>query len=173
MTITIIAAMDRRLGIGKDQKIPWRLSSDLKRFKQLTMGHHIVMGRKTFESIGRALPGRQTVIITRGVYAAEGCDIVHSLDEAIGLCERRGEAELFICGGGEIYAEALPLTDRLYLTLVDAIVEADTFFPPINPNDWIEVASEQHPAGEKDEYSFTFRQLERKRDRNHSPDSRP
>src|SRR5262245_66241867 len=125
--------MDLARGIGKNQRLPWRLSSDLKRFKQLTMGHHIVMGRKTFESIGKPLPGRRTVIVTRQSYSAEGCDVVHSIDEAIRLCVERTEPEVFICGGAEIYAATLRLTDRIYLTQVEAMVDADTFFPPFDP----------------------------------------
>ena len=163
MIVTLIAAMDKNRGIGKDNLLPWRLSSDLKRFKRLTMGHHIVMGRKTFESIGKPLPGRTTIILTRRAYAAEGCLIAHSLAEALEIARGAGEEELFVCGGGAVYAEALPIADRLYMTQVDALVDADTFFPQFEHKEWIEMFMETTEAGEMDQYTATFRQLERRR----------
>src|ERR1041384_6972267 len=109
--------MDERRGIGKQGRLPWRLSADLKRFRELTMGHHIVVGRKTFESIGRPLPGRQMIVVPRGRgLRAEGCLICHSPEEAIRLAAARGESEVFVCGGAEIYAQSLARADRLYLT---------------------------------------------------------
>src|SRR5262245_52323986 len=103
--VSIIVAMDRKAGIGADNKLPWRLSADLKRFRELTMGHHIIVGRKTFESIGKPLPGRRMIVVTRDrSYEAEGCDVVHSVQDAIELARGRGESEAFICGGAEIYA---------------------------------------------------------------------
>src|SRR5499426_1224906 len=124
--VSIIAAMDRKRGIGVDNKLPWKLSADLKRFRDLTMDHHIIVGRKTFESIGRPLPGRQTIIVTRDRnYRWEGCLVVHSVEEAISLAQSRGESEVFVCGGSEIYERSLPMAERIYLTLVDSDVVAD------------------------------------------------
>src|SRR5262247_2733529 len=117
--VSIIAAMDRKRGIGVDNKLPWRLSSDLKRFRALTMGHHIVVGRKTFESIGRPLPGRTTIVVTRrSDYKPADCLVSHSVDEAISIAQQRGESEVFICGGVEVFTAAFPRVDRLYLTEV-------------------------------------------------------
>jgi dihydrofolate reductase len=159
--ISIIVAMDEERGIGKQNRLPWRLSSDLKRFRQLTSGHHIIMGRKTFESVGK-LPARETIIITRNRnYRAEGCLIAHSLEDAIRLASERGESEVFICGGAQIYAQALPLADRLYMTIVHAQVDADTFFPECDLSQWVEEEVSQHPADEKNQYPFTFKLLKR------------
>ncbi len=163
MIISFLIAMDEKRGIGKAGGLPWRLSSDLKRFRELTMGHHIIVGRKTFESIGRPLPGRQMIIVTRSEnFAPEGCFIAHSIEEAISLARERGESELFICGGAEIYAQTLGVADRMYLTLVHADSEADTFFPAWDIDEWIEVESENRTADEKNQYSFTFKVLEKK-----------
>ncbi|HXG95349.1 MAG TPA: dihydrofolate reductase [Blastocatellia bacterium] len=163
MKVSIIVAMDERRGIGRAGALPWRLSSDLKNFKQLTMGHHIIVGRKTFESIGKPLPGRTTIIVTRNEsYRPEGCLIARSVEEAINLARARGEIEAFICGGAEIYARALALADRIYLTLVHAEVAADTFFPEWNRDEWIELESAGHAADEKNQYPFTFKVLVRK-----------
>ena len=158
MIISIIAAMDRNRGIGVDNKLPWRLSIDLKRFRELTMGHHIIVGRKTFESIGRPLPGRRMIVVTRdGNYKAEGCDVAHSVEDAINLARERGESELFICGGGEIYSQSIGIADRMYLTLVDAEVAADTFFPEFDQREWSERESFYQPADEKNQYAFNFK----------------
>ena len=163
MIVSLIVAMDERGAIGKGKRLPWRLSADLKRFRELTMGHHIVMGRNTFESIGRALPGRQTIIVTRNPrLEVEDCLIAHSLDEALRLAEGRGETEVFICGGAEIYAQSIGRADRLYLTEVHAEVEADTFFPEWDRGLWREAQSVYHPADEKNQYPTTFRLLEKR-----------
>jgi dihydrofolate reductase len=161
--ISIIAAMDRKRGIGVDNKLPWRLSADLKRFRELTMGHHIIVGRKTFESIGRPLPGRRMIVLTRdGNYKAEGCDVAHSVEDAVNLARERGESEAFICGGGEIYSQSIRAADRMYLTLVDAEVAADTFFPEFDEREWSEQESSYQPADEKNQYPFTFKLVKRK-----------
>src|SRR5262245_34437456 len=150
--------MDRKRGIGVDNKLPWRLSADLKRFRELTMGHHIIVGRRTFESIGRPLPGRSMIIVTRdGNYKTEGCDVVHSIEDAINLARERGESEVFICGGPEIYARSIGIADRMYLTFVDAEVAADTFFPEFDERDWSERESFYQPADEKNQYAFEFK----------------
>ncbi len=163
MIVSLIVAMDRKRGIGRDNALPWRLSADLKRFRELTMGHHIILGRKTYESIGKPLPGRTMIIVTRNTaFSAEGSIVVHSLEEALQLAEARGEAETFICGGAEIYAQSLNRADRIYLTEVDAEVAADTFFPAFHADEWREEACETWPADEKNQYPSTFRVLQRK-----------
>ena len=162
MIVSLIAAMDKRRGIGRDNQLPWRLPADLKRFRELTMGHHIIVGRKTFESIGKPLPGRQMVIVTRDPkLKVEGCAVCHSLAAAIELARANGETEVFICGGAEIYEQSIALADRLYLTLVDAEVTADTFFPEFDLQCWSEQESAFHPADEKNQFAFTFKLLTR------------
>lgn len=163
MTVSIIAAMDKKRGIGVDNKLPWRLSADLKRFRDLTMGHHIIVGRKTFESIGKPLPGRRMIVVTRdSAYKAEGCDVAYSVEDATRLARERGESEAFICGGAEIYAQSIAIVDRMYITFVDAEVRADTFFPEFEELEWNEQESFYQPADEKNQYPFTFKLLVRK-----------
>jgi dihydrofolate reductase len=129
----------------------------------LTMGHHIIVGRKTFETIGKPLPGRQTIVVTRSeTYRPEGCLVAHSVEDAIGLARERGETEAFICGGAAIYAAALREADRLYLTLVHSTVDADVFFPVMAEITWVEKETESHAADEKNQYPFTFKLLEKK-----------
>ena len=162
MLISIIAAMGRNRAIGYQNTLPWRLPADLQRFKQLTLGHHILMGRKTFESIGRPLPGRTSIIITRQKdFQAEGCLIAHSLGEAIDLAKSHGEQEAFIIGGAEIYAQALSIIDRMYLTLVEAEPEADAFFPEFAQSLWEKIEEVIVAADEKNQYGTKFRTLER------------
>lgn len=152
--------MDRKRGIGIGNQLPWRLSADLKRFRELTMGHHIIVGRKTFDSIGKPLPGRQMIIVTRDLaFQAEGCFVCHTVSEAISLARQRGEREVFVCGGAEIYAQTIALADRFYLTSVDAEVAADTFFPEFDESEWIERELTFHPADEKNQFPFTFKLL--------------
>jgi dihydrofolate reductase len=161
--ISIIAAMDRNRGIGVDNKLPWRLSADLKRFRELTMDHHIIVGRKTFESIGSPLPGRRMIVVTRDVnYKAEGCDVAHSVEDATRLARERGENEVFICGGAEIYAQTIGVADRMYLTLVDAEVSADTFFPEFDELEWNQRESSYQQADDRNQYPFTFKLMIRK-----------
>ena len=161
MIISLIAAMDEQRGTGLKGRLPWRLSSDMKRFRELTMGHHIIVGRKTFESIGKPLPGRQTIIVTRNSeFRAEGCFVVHSLEEALDLARSRGESEAFVCGGSQIYTEAVLEAQRFYLTVVHARVESDTFFPDWDESGWKEKYSSRHDADDKDEYASTFAVLE-------------
>jgi dihydrofolate reductase len=158
--LSILVAMDEQRGIGKAGSLPWRLPADLKRFRELTMGHHIIVGRKTYESIGKPLPGRVMVIVTRSEnYKPEGCLVARSVEEAIELAEARGESEAFICGGASIYAESLAAADRLYLTMVHAVVDADTFFPEFDSGEWVEKESFYKEADEKNQYSFTFKLL--------------
>lgn len=160
MIISLIVAMDKRRGIGIKGRLPWRLSADLKRFRELTMGHHLIVGRKTFESIGKALPGRTMIIVTRDRdYRFEGCLAAHSLAEAIELAQAHGEVEAFIGGGAEIYAQSLPIADRIYLTTVDAEIEADVFFPEWDQRKWAEQKSIEIPADDKNQYPSTFKLL--------------
>ena len=164
MIISLLVAMDERRGIGKDNRLPWRLSSDMKRFRELTMGHHILVGRKTFESIGKPLPGREMIVVTRNEdFKPSGCLVVHSVEGGIRLARERRESELFICGGAEIYAETLGLADRIYLTQVHTIVDADTFFPEWNSDEWIVEEIARHEADEKNQYAFTFKLLTKRK----------
>ena len=160
MTVSIIVAMAENGVIGRDMDLPWHISADLKRFKALTMGHHIVMGRKTFESIGRLLPGRTTVIVTRQPdYQVDGAVIVNSLGAA--QAAATDDSELFIIGGGQIYEIALTLADRLHVTRVHTEVDGDTSFPAIDWDQWELVSAERHGADEKNDYDFTFESYQR------------
>lgn len=166
MIISLLVAMDEKRGIGKDGKLPWRLSSDLKRFRELTMGHHLIVGRKTFESIGKALPGRRTIVVTRNLeFKPDGCQVAVSLEAAIETARINGETEAFVIGGADIYAQALDIADWIYLTQVHAEVDADTFFPELNTDQWTEGDADRYPADKRNQHAFTFRVLERNRDR--------
>jgi dihydrofolate reductase len=155
--VSIIVAMDQAGGIGKAGGLPWHLSADLKNFKALTMGHHLIEGRKTYESIGKALPGRTTIIVTRNRnFAAEGCLLTHTLQDALALAERAGESEAFIGGGGEIFSQALPLAQRIYLTRLHTRADCDVFFPPVDWREWQEGERAFHPADDRNDYPFTF-----------------
>jgi len=160
MRVSLIAALAENRVIGRDNQLPWRISADLKHFKALTMGKPIVMGRKTWESIGRPLPGRKNIVVTRDTaYQAEGCQVVHSIEHAL---DAAGEAdEVMIIGGAGLYRQTLGRADRLYLTQVKAEVEGDTWFPEIDPQQWHEVACESHPADENNEHDYDFVILER------------
>ncbi len=154
--VSIISALATNRTIGVNNTLPWRLPDDLKYFKALTLGHHILMGRKTYESIGKPLPGRTTVIITRGNYPApEGVKIAHSLQEAIDVCG--SDEEIFFVGGAELYAQALPLADRLYLTEIQAEVEGDAWFPEYDRTQWKEVSRDrQRDEASRLEYGFVI-----------------
>ena len=160
-TITLIVAMARNRAIGLDGEMPWHLPGELKHFKTTTMGKAIVMGRKTWESIGRALPGRRNIVITRQQdFAAEGCDVVQSTDEAIVAA---GDVdEIMVIGGSEVYALFLPVAQRLYLTRVHADVNGDAFFPVVDEDEWQLVSDEAHAADSRNEFDFSFRIYERK-----------
>lgn len=164
MIISIIVAVDENGGIGFENQIPWHLPADLARFKKLTMGHHLLLGRKTYESIGSALPGRQMIILTRNPeFKAPDCLTAETIDDALKNAEKAGEKEVFIIGGAEIYREALPLADHLYLTLVHTSVEADTYFPEFEELDWSQVCSQDLPADEKNPLATTFKHLVKKK----------
>ncbi|MHA6643125.1 dihydrofolate reductase [Mesorhizobium sp. A623] len=169
MDIAIYVAIAENGVIGRDGGLPWRLSSDLKRFKADTMGKPIVMGRKTWESFPKKpLPGRQNIVITRdSSYSAEGAAIVHSLAEALTLAKRRegemaGAEEICVIGGSEIFALTLPLADRLHVTHVLASIDGDVYFPPIDPVNWRLVSEREIPAGEKDSFATRYAVYERR-----------
>jgi dihydrofolate reductase len=136
----------------------------MKRFRELTMGHHLIAGRNTFESIGRPLPGREMIVVTRNKgYKPEGCLIAHSVEAAIELARERGESEAFVIGGAQIYAQTLAVADRIYLTEVEAVTDADTFFPNLEASEWEDKVFAYQEADDKNQYGFTFKLLVRKR----------
>jgi len=154
--------MDQQNGIGLGGKLPWRISTDLRRFKQITTGHHIITGRKTFESIGRPLPGRKMIIVSRNsAYTKEGCIVVHSLDQGLAIAENNGENEVFVIGGGELFKHAIKIAQRVYLTVVHTIVDADVFFPEIDWSKWSIVKKLEFDGGNEDQYPHTFMILDR------------
>ncbi|TCS73893.1 dihydrofolate reductase [Sulfuritortus calidifontis] len=151
--INVIAAMAKNRVIGINNTLPWHLPEDLRHFKALTMGHHIIMGRKTYESIGRPLPGRTTVIVTRDPdYRVAGCLTAHSLDAAIAACG--SDAEVFFVGGADLYRQILPRADRLYLTEIQAEYEGDAHFPAFDLAAWQETARERHVSAAGLAYHF-------------------
>lgn len=158
MRVKLVAAVAANGVIGRDGGLPWRLSTDLKRFREETMGKPVVMGRKTWESIGRALPGRLNIVVTRDrTYRAEGAEVAPTLADALTLARVRGRCmvgadEICIIGGGDIYAQAMPLADVLSITHVLAEVDGDTVFPPIPPETWQLASSTDVPDGEKDSH---------------------
>ena len=155
MALSLIVAISQNGIIGREMDLPWHISADLKRFKSLTMGHHIVMGRKTYESIGRLLPGRTTVIITRqSDYQIPGAIVVNSIDEAMAVAA--DDLETFIVGGSQIYNLALPLVDTIYITRVHADVEGDTRLDAVDWSAWECESSERHSAGEKNDHEYSF-----------------
>lgn len=156
--ISIIVARAKNGVIGSQNDLPWYLPDDLKRFKELTTGHVVIMGRKTYESIlkrlGKPLPNRRNIVITRdAAFVADGAEIVHSLDEAL---EVTGDQEVFIIGGAQIYELALPRIDRLYITEINAEIDGDVYFPTIVAEEWQEIARQPHPQDEKHSYAFDF-----------------
>lgn len=160
--LSLIWAMGRNRVIGVDNRLPWRLPADLKRFRALTTGHTILMGRKTYESFPRPLPDRRHIIITtdRNYRAASGCIVVHDLEAA--LAAAGSDDEVFVIGGASLYAQTLPNADRLYLTLIDAEFEGDTRFPDFDERDWQEVGREDHAPDEQNPYAYSFVTLEKR-----------
>ena len=154
--LTLIAATSTNNALGKDNQLVWHLPDDFKRFKTLTSGHYIIMGRKTFESFPKPLPNRTHVIITlnKNYKAPEGCIVVSSLEKAIEICPKN--EEVFIIGGGEIYKQSIDIADKVELTRVHTTVDADTFFPEINPEKWEVIFEEEHTKDEKHAFDFTF-----------------
>lgn len=158
MIVSIIAAIGKNRELGKNNKLLWDIPEDLNHFRSITAGHAVIMGRKTHESIGRVLPKRINIVITRDAnYISEGCEICSSLDEALNLAEKSGETEVFVIGGGEIYKQAIGLVDKLYLTVVDSTFDADTFFPEYSGFNRV-ISEEKHKDAN---YSYTFFELEK------------
>ncbi|HHM20955.1 MAG TPA: dihydrofolate reductase [Bacteroidetes bacterium] len=162
MIISAIVATAKNNVIGQDNGIPWYLPADLKYFKKTTLGHHIIMGRKSFLSIGRPLPKRTNIVVSRNpFFTASGCLIAASVEEALDIAKKNGEEEVFIIGGGQIYKHSLPLLHRIYLTEVDVEVEGDVFFPTLKEEEWIETERKARQPDEKNKYAYVFRVLER------------
>jgi dihydrofolate reductase len=158
-TITIVAAMGKGREIGHAGKMPWHLPGELQHFKKTTMGKPIVMGRKTWQAVGRSLPGRQNIVVTRDRnFTALGCEVAGSLEEALEIAD--GE-EVMVIGGGQLYAQALPLASRMVLTLVDCAPEADAWFPAWPDQEWEETGRRSEPAGEQNKYAFDVVKLTR------------
>lgn len=165
MIISLIAAIGKNNELGKSNQLLWQLPDDLKHFKELTSERAVIMGRKTFESIGRTLPNRTNIIITTNPnFVVNGAIIVSSLTQALEKAKEDTDGEVFIIGGGMIYAEALPIADRLYLTHVDTeFPDADTFFPEVNCDEWDTTYTESHPADDRHPYDFRYATYERKK----------
>ena len=160
--ISFVVAYDRKRAIGRDNRLPWRLPDDMKRVKEVTMGKPLIMGRRTWESIGRALPGRTSIVLTRDPkFTCDGCLIARTPEEAIPLA---GDApEVIIFGGAKVFQTFLPRADKIYLTEIDADVGGDTHFPPLDPREWEPIFREEHLADDKHLYDFNFIVLVRKR----------
>ena len=160
--LAIIVAMAKNRAIGIDNTLPWRIPADMQHFKRLTMGHHLIMGRKTFESIGRPLPGRTTMVVSRDrSLKIDGCAVAHSLTEAIGACA--ADPQVFVVGGADIYAQALGLADKLYITEIQQDVIGDAWFPEYNKSEWLEVSREIHRQESPEPLEYHF--VEYRRDR--------
>jgi dihydrofolate reductase len=173
---SIIVAMSENNVIAKDGEMPWRLPDEFRHFKETTMGHHIIMGRKTYDSLGKALKGRKSIVISRNrsldsprvkegsavVPLVPEVIVVHSIQQALEHAESHGEEEAFIIGGGEIYRQSLVLADRLYLTVVHHRFDGDVFFPEIDYNQWVITRQVEHPVDERHKYAYTIYVMERK-----------
>lgn len=160
--VSVVVAADERGGIGRSGGLPWHLPEDLRRFKALTMGKPIVMGRRTWDSIGRPLPGRRSIVVSRQPgLAIEGAEVVGSLEQAFDIAAEA--PEVCVIGGAELYRLALPQADLVHLTRVHAEVEADTFLPPLEPSEWEEVSREAHPADARHAHPYSFVTLRRVR----------
>ena len=163
MKISMIAAMAHDRVIGKDNQMPWHLPADLAHFKRVTLGKPVLMGRKAFESIGRPLPGRRNLVISRNPgYQAEGIEVLGSVEAALALLAGSAVEELMVIGGGHLYAEMLPSADRLYLTQIDLAVEGDTRFPAFDDGQWQRIDCESHPADDKNPHPYRFETWQRR-----------
>ena len=159
MIVSIIVAIGENNAIGKNNQLLWHMPNDLKHFKDVTSGRTIIMGRKTFDSVGKPLPKRRNIVVTRQDITIPGCEVVKSIEDGLALC--KGEDEVFIGGGAEIYKLALHLTDRIYLTIIHKSFDADTFFPEIDRKEWKEVSRQDFQPDEKNPLSYSFITLER------------
>ncbi len=172
MILSIIAAIGKNNSLGKDNHLLWQMPADMKHFKEITTGHTVIMGRKTFESIGRPLPNRTNIVITRETnYSPDGVDVVHSIEEALKIAsleqgrkfeENQDEVEVFVIGGGQIYTEAIEKANKLYITEIESSPEADTFFPEIKMDVWKELSREPHMPDEKNPLPYSFVTYSRK-----------
>ena len=161
MRLSIVVAMDSNRLIGKDNGLPWHLPADLAFFKKLTTGNTILMGRKTFDSIGRPLPNRRNIVITRNAdIEITDCEVVNSIEKALSLVQ--SETEVMVIGGAKLYQQILPIADRLYITQVEGEFDGDTYFPHYDENDWLEVSCESHQPDEKNKHAYHFIILKRK-----------
>lgn len=164
MLFSIIVAVSENQVIGNQGALPWKLSSDLQLFKQRTLHHTVIMGRKTFESISKPLPNRTNIVISRDTsLKIEGCMVVASVQEAFALGEKIEQKEVFIIGGGEIYQQSLERVDKIYLTKVKTHLEGDTFFPELKDEDWVEIAKTFYPKNERNYFDFEVIELARKK----------
>ncbi len=164
MKISIVVAISENNVIGKRNALPWYLPADLKHFKDITLGHHIVFGQTTHESIGRPLPGRTNIILSNDLnYKSPRCVVVHSPEEATEYAKKNNEEELMICGGAQVYKTFLPIADRIYMTKVKAKIDGDIFFPEFKLDEWSVISSEPHEADKKNKYPYEFLVLERKK----------
>jgi len=166
MIISLIAALTENHVIGKDNDLPWHLPDDMKFFMETTKGHHVIMGRKNYESLPpkfRPLPNRTNIVVTRQKdFKATGCTVTHSLDEAVELAKKSNDPEIFIIGGADIFKQSMHLADRLYLTEIKTTLEGDTYFPPVDKTAWKEVTRKHHPVDDRHAYPFDFVTYERK-----------
>lgn len=159
--VSLIVAMAKNLVIGADNTLPWHLPADLKHFKALTMGHHMIMGRKTYDSIGKPLPGRTSVVVTRNAnYAPPGVVVVNSLEAAIAVCG--DDEEIFVIGGAELYRQAIDIADRIYLTEIDADISGDAHFTELDRKLWKEAGRDSHAPDEKNRFPYHFVVLDKK-----------
>ena len=160
MILSLIVAVSKNNVIGADNGLLWQMPADLKHFKAVTMGHTVIMGRKTYDSIGKPLPGRRNIIVTRQEkFKAQGCEVVNSLQDAVDLCTR--EQEVFIVGGGEVYKQAIHAADKIYLTRIYGEFEGDTVFPQINFSEWRLTKYLKHHGDAKNQYDYSFSEYER------------
>lgn len=166
MTISLIAALTQNNIIGRNNDLPWSLPDDMKFFMRTTTGHHVIMGRKNYDSLPKKfkpLPNRTNIVITRQKgFQAEGCHVFNTIEAGIELAQQHHESEVFIIGGAEIYHQALSVTQRMYLTEIKTTLEGDTFFPKVNHSEWNEISREPHPADERHAFAFDFVVYERK-----------
>jgi dihydrofolate reductase len=164
LIISLLAAVDERGGIGRNGRMPWRLSDDLKHFRALTLGHHVLMGRKTYATVAGKLAGRKLLVLSRNpAFRADDALVFADFQAAVASAQAAGEDELFVIGGAQLFARALPLAQRFYLTRVYADADCDVFFPEFDLGGWKLTGREDFPAGEKSDYAFSILQLERNR----------
>lgn len=162
MLLSAITAVSLNGVIGKDNRLPWHMPADMRFFKKTTLGHPVIMGRKTYASFGKALPGRTNIVVTRQEhYRLPDATVVHSLPEAIRQASQQDTSEIFILGGADIYRQSLPLLDRVYKTLIEGTFQGDAFFPDLDPDQWKMTSEEAHEPDEKNRFAYAFQTWER------------